>query len=82
MFYDLIKRYISYRSFFLFSDAMIHSLFTINTSGDVFLEKHWKSVISRSIIDYFFDAQNKAASPPDIPPVIATPHHYLISIFR
>ena len=61
---------------------MIHSLFTINTSGDVFLEKHWKSVISRSIIDYFFDAQNKAASPQDIPPVIATPHHYLISIFR
>jgi AP-3 complex subunit mu len=47
----------------------------------VFLEKHWKSVISRSIID-FFDAQNKAASPQDIPPVIATPHHYLISIFR
>jgi AP-3 complex subunit mu len=38
---------------------MIHSLFIINTSGDVFLEKHWKSVISRSIVDYFFDAQNK-----------------------
>ena len=61
---------------------MIHSLFTINSSEDVFLEKHWKSAISRSIIDYFFDAQNKAASPQDIPPVIATPHHYLISIFR
>ena len=39
-----------------FSD-MIHSLFTVNSSGDVFLEKHWKSVISRSIVDYFFDAQ-------------------------
>ena len=36
---------------------MIHSLFTVNSSGDVFLEKHWKSVISRSIVDYFFDAQ-------------------------
>ena len=65
-----------------FITEMIHSLFTINTSGDLFLEKHWKSVISRSIIDYFFDAQNKAASPKDISPVIATPHHYLISIFR
>ena len=58
---------------------MIHSLFLINTSGDVFLEKHWKSVISRSVVDYFFDAQNKAANSQDIPPVIATPHHYLIS---
>ena len=61
---------------------MIHSLFLINTSGDVFLEKHWKSVISRSVVDYFFDAQNKAANNHDIPPVIATPHHYLISIYR
>jgi len=61
---------------------MIHSLFIINPSGDVFMEKHWKSVISRSICDYFFDAQNKAASPVDIPPVISTPHHYLISIYR
>ena len=61
---------------------MIHSLFLINTSGDVFLEKHWKSVISRSVVDYFTDAQNKAATNEDIPPVIATPHHYLISIFR
>jgi len=61
---------------------MIHSLFVINPSGDVFLEKHWKSVISRSICDYFFDAQNAASSPTEIPPVIATPHHFLISIFR
>ena len=51
-------------------------------SRDVFLEKHWKAVISRSVCDYFFDAQNKASSPADIPPVIATPHHYLISIYR
>ena len=26
---------------------------------DVFLEKHWKSVIHRSICDYFFEAQSK-----------------------
>ncbi|KAF8783161.1 AP-3 complex subunit mu-1 like protein [Argiope bruennichi] len=61
---------------------MIHSLFIINPSGDVFMEKHWKSVIHRSVCDYFFDAQRKAASPDDIQPIIATPHHYLISIFR
>ena len=45
------------------------------------MEKHWKSVISRSICDYFFDAQSKS---PDglVPPVIATPHHFLISVNR
>ncbi|XP_053655012.2 AP-3 complex subunit mu-1 isoform X1 [Cherax quadricarinatus] len=61
---------------------MIHSLFIINSSGDVFMEKHWKSVIPRSICDYFFDAQRKANNNEDIPPVITTPHHYLISVLR
>uniref|UniRef100_A0A1B6CS50 MHD domain-containing protein n=1 Tax=Clastoptera arizonana TaxID=38151 RepID=A0A1B6CS50_9HEMI len=61
---------------------MIHSLFIINSSGDVFMEKHWKSVITRSVCDYFFDEQRKVARPEDVPPVIATPHHYLISIYR
>ncbi|KAL4706856.1 hypothetical protein ACJJTC_010090 [Scirpophaga incertulas] len=33
---------------------MIHSLFIINPSGDVFLEKHWRSVIPRSVCDLLF----------------------------
>ncbi|XP_022322174.2 AP-3 complex subunit mu-2-like isoform X2 [Crassostrea virginica] len=61
---------------------MIHSLFIINSSGDVFMEKHWKSVIHKSICDYFFEEQGKAGSPEDVPPVIATPHHYLLNIYR
>ncbi|WAR00158.1 AP3M1-like protein [Mya arenaria] len=66
---------------------MIHSLFIINNTGDVFMEKHWKSVIHKSICDYFFEAQTKASSsiagsPEDISPIIATPHHYLINIYR
>ncbi|XP_013380709.1 AP-3 complex subunit mu-1-like [Lingula anatina] len=61
---------------------MIHSLFIINNAGDVFMEKHWKSVINRSICDYFFEVQSKAATPEDVPPVISTPHHYLINIYR
>lgn len=60
---------------------MIHSLFFINPSGDVFMEKHWKSVVSKSICDYFFDAQGKA-SDGSVPPVIATPHHFLICANR
>ncbi|XP_011502417.1 PREDICTED: AP-3 complex subunit mu-1 isoform X1 [Ceratosolen solmsi marchali] len=61
---------------------MIHSLFIINSSGDVFMEKHWKSVVARSLCEYFFEEQHKVLSPEDTPPVIATPHHYLISIYR
>lgn len=79
-------------------------------SSDIFLEKHWRSVVSRSVCDYFLDAQRISAnvSPhtscnsddsqqlsnfvsfdlfisainQDVPPVIQTPHYYLISIQR
>ncbi|CAL4186364.1 unnamed protein product, partial [Meganyctiphanes norvegica] len=61
---------------------MAACIFIISISIDVFMEKHWKSVIPRSICDYFFDAQRKANSNEDIPPVITTPHHYLISVLR
>ncbi|KAF7652533.1 hypothetical protein LDENG_00095040 [Lucifuga dentata] len=61
---------------------MIHSLFLINLSGDILLEKHWKSVISRSVCDYFLEAKEKAVDPENVPPVLQTPHHYLISIYR
>nr|XP_061804646.1 AP-3 complex subunit mu-2 isoform X1 [Nerophis lumbriciformis] len=61
---------------------MIHSLFLVNSSGDIFLEKHWKSVVSRSVCDYFFEAQERASEPENVPPVIPTPHHYLINVLR
>ncbi|KAM9311114.1 AP-3 complex subunit mu-2 isoform 2-T2 [Gastrophryne carolinensis] len=61
---------------------MIHSLFLINPSGDIFLEKHWKSVVSRSVCDYFFEAQERASDPENVPPIIQTPHHYLLSVYR
>lgn len=49
---------------------------------DIFMEKHWKSVVSRSVCDYFFNQQRNISNPEDVPPVISTPHHYLISIYR
>ena len=73
--------YTKFKRFFL-PQKMIHSLFLINCSGDIFLEKHWKSVVSQSVCDYFFEAQEKAADVENVPPVISTPHHYLISIYR
>ncbi|CAG2104068.1 unnamed protein product [Medioppia subpectinata] len=61
---------------------MIDSLFIINQTGDIFMEKHWKSVVHRSVCDYFLEAQHRQPSPHNITPVMATPHHYLISIYR
>uniref|UniRef100_H2YJ83 MHD domain-containing protein n=1 Tax=Ciona savignyi TaxID=51511 RepID=H2YJ83_CIOSA len=61
---------------------MIHSLFMVNSHRDIFMEKHWKTAVKRSICDYFFNALEKASSPEDIPPVISTPHHYLITVYR
>ncbi|XP_076019516.1 AP-3 complex subunit mu-1-like [Genypterus blacodes] len=61
---------------------MIHSLFLINHSCVIVLEKHWKGVISRSVCEYFFEAKDKAGDPENVPPVLQTPHHYLISIYR
>ena len=46
------------------------------------MEKHWSSVVNKSVCDYFFEAQAKASSDSDVPPVISTPHYYLVSIFR
>ncbi len=46
------------------------------------MEKHWSSVVNKSVCDYFFEEQAKAPSPADVPPVISTPHYYLVSIFR
>jgi len=47
----------------------MESLFIINSSGDVFLEKHWRSVISKSICDYFLEKMKICN---DVPPVIPT----------
>lgn len=36
-----------------------HSHSTSDPCSDIVLEKHWKSVIHRSLCDYFFDAQKR-----------------------
>jgi len=35
------------------------NVFYVFPYRDVFMEKHWKSVIHKSICDYFFEAQTK-----------------------
>ena len=36
--------------------------YVIFVCSDVFMEKHWKSVIPKSICDYFFEAQRRVNS--------------------
>lgn len=61
---------------------MIQSIFLVNQFGDIFLERHWKRVIVRNVLDSFFEAQNKVNSPDDISPVIASGPYYLIHIYK
>jgi len=61
---------------------MIQSLFMVNPHRDIFMEKHWKTAIKRSVCDCFFQALEKSSVPEDVQPIIATPHHFLISIYR
>jgi len=61
---------------------MIHSLFILNESGDVIIEKHYRGLVNRSICDYFWDQVTKASSPTEVPPVIITPKFYLVHVQR
>lgn len=61
---------------------MIHSLFLMNTENNVFLEKHWKTAVSKTICDYVQDALEKVSCPEDLAPVLCTSDYYLIPIYR
>ena len=38
---------------------VVDYMYNIVCFRDVFMEKHWRSVINKSICDYFFEAQSK-----------------------
>ncbi|KAH9587963.1 AP-3 complex subunit mu-2, variant 2 [Schistosoma haematobium] len=60
---------------------MLQSLFIINQSNEICLEKHWTKNISKTVYDTFFDAVTKYAAG-DVPPVLETPSNSLIHILR
>jgi len=61
---------------------MIQSLFILNDSGNIVMEKHWRGVLNRSICDFFWEEVTKAPSKEEVLPVISTAKHYLIHIYR
>lgn len=61
---------------------MIHSIFVINNTGDVVIEKHYRAAISRVVLDPFFEEQTKADDQADVNTCIQSGRHYLISVLR
>merc|ERR1740133_514113 len=61
---------------------MIDSFFLLSGAGEVLVEKHWRSIIPRSLCDTFWHERAKVASPEDVSPVITTSKHYLVNVNR
>jgi len=60
---------------------MIHSLFILNNFGNVIIEKNFRGIMSRVVVDQFWDEALKY-SPffSEVPPVITTPRYYLVHL--
>ena len=49
---------------------------------EVIIEKHWRGLTNRNVCDFFLEEVNKYREREDVPPIIATSKHYLVSVFR
>jgi len=60
---------------------MIHSFFILNNLGNVIIEKNFRGIMSRVVVDQFWDEALKY-SPyfSEVPPVIPTPRYYLVHL--
>ncbi|CCI44601.1 unnamed protein product [Albugo candida] len=61
---------------------MIQSMFIITSTGEVLIEKHWRGITNRSVCESFLEKVSKYRDRIDVPPIITSSHHYLISVFR
>eukprot|EP00035_Acanthoeca_spectabilis_P020497 m.433235 g.433235 ORF g.433235 m.433235 type:complete len:417 (-) comp17547_c0_seq1:141-1391(-) len=61
---------------------MINTLYIVTASGDVMVEKHYRSVLSRGVLDPFFAAHTKAMSPEEVEPAQTSGKFTLINIYR
>jgi len=61
---------------------MLQSLFIINPSGEVVIEKHYRGLLNRSVCDYFWGEVIKSSSPLEVLPVIQTAKYYYIHVQR
>ncbi|VDD74078.1 unnamed protein product [Mesocestoides corti] len=57
---------------------MIRSLFIINKDREILIEKHWKSITPKSVLDSIYEGQSKLANPMKIPPVIESSNNIIL----
>ena len=58
------------------------SLFILGKRGNVVLEKHWRTPLSRQMVDPFWAQVMAAEQPSDVAPAVATAHHVLLHVLR
>lgn len=61
---------------------MISSLFILNPSGDVVLEKHWSVVHPRTVVDSFWVEAMKLGGVDSAPPIIEFAKHVCVAVQR
>jgi AP-3 complex subunit mu len=60
----------------------MQSLFICTEVGEIVIEKHYRGVVPRSVVDQFFEAARACNSLKELPPVVATPRGYVISVLE
>jgi len=62
---------------------MLNSLFIITRQGEILIERHYRGLVSRTVVESFFTQHvQKQSRIQDVPPVIPSSKHYVIHIFR
>eukprot|EP00039_Didymoeca_costata_P018610 m.334192 g.334192 ORF g.334192 m.334192 type:complete len:415 (+) comp17308_c0_seq1:208-1452(+) len=60
---------------------MIHSIYVLNSSGDLVMEKHYRSPLNRGVLDPFFEVHAKC-TPDQVPSTIYGGKMHLINVYH
>ncbi|KAM7453931.1 hypothetical protein BLSTO_05316, partial [Blastocystis sp. subtype 1] len=59
---------------------MIDSLFILGEDKQIVIEKHWKSIVDRSVLEPFFAALSESVDSMNVPPVLESGDYTLIPV--
>ncbi|KAK8827162.1 adaptor protein complex 3, subunit mu 1 [Blastocystis sp. ATCC 50177/Nand II] len=59
---------------------MIDSLFILGEDKQIVIEKHWKSIVDRSVLEPFFAALSESVDSTNVPPVLESGDYTLIPV--
>ncbi len=62
---------------------MLNSLFIITRQGEILIERHYRGLVSRTVVESFFTQHvHKHSRIQDVPPVIPSSKHYIFHVYR